>query len=214
MPLYGQGPTLYGWEPIQRSVFDCGTGTGTISFQFTATNSNTTNVYTWPQQTSITSGSLSGWFKAMSFTWYARQGLAQQQWQKAPGILSRKTKRRLAREQREYEAMMARERKRSEEVKERARALLTRNLNAEQRDSLERNGYFDLNIGGKHYRIRQGTHGNVRLVVGDREVTSFCIQPNDVPAEDAMLAQKLLLETDEASFLRIANARQLVLSRP
>jgi hypothetical protein len=36
-------------------------------------------------------------------------------------------------------------------------------------------------------------------------VGRYCIHPRDVPAPDAMLAQKLWLENNEAEFLRVAN---------
>ena len=95
-------------------------------------------------------------------------------------------------------------------AKTRAKKLLMDHITKEQRESLEKHGFFEVLVGGKTYRIRQGTHGNVRLIENGKETKSFCIQPNDIPDEDAMLAQKLLLETDEAAFLRIANARVLV----
>jgi len=94
-------------------------------------------------------------------------------------------------------------------AKVRAKKLLQDHITKEQRESLEKHGFFEVVVAGKTYRIRQGTHGNVRLIENGKEVKSFCIQPNYVPDEDAMLAQKLLLETDEASFLKIANATRL-----
>jgi hypothetical protein len=98
-------------------------------------------------------------------------------------------------------------------AKGRARKLLVRHLSVIQKRVYEEHGYFDVEVSGKVYRVRQGTHGNVRKIEQvdgrDREVMSFCIQPGGVPEEDAMLAQKLLLETDEAMFLRIANARPM-----
>lgn len=94
-------------------------------------------------------------------------------------------------------------------AKGRAKKLLMDCLTPIQRGSLEALGYFDVFVGGKTYRIKQGTHGNVREIVEGKEVTSFCVQPDGVPDEDAMLAQKLWLETDEREFLRVANARVL-----
>lgn len=130
-------------------------------------------------------------------------------WNQAPAVLSAETKRRLKREQAEMDKAAKLRREKNEEAKRKARALLTAQLTPQQRDSLERLGYFDVDIAGKQYRIRQGTHGNVRLLEAGKETVSFCAQPNGVPAEDAMLAQKLMLETDEAAFLRVANARRL-----
>lgn len=132
---------------------------------------------------------------------------------RAPAILSARTRRRMQREQRQYElaAVAAREIRLAEEHRatERARALLYSALTPDQQRSLAQRNYFDLNINGKTYRIKQGTHGNVRLVQGGVETMLYCAQPPNVPAEDAMLAQKLMLECDEQAFLRVANARVL-----
>jgi hypothetical protein len=97
-------------------------------------------------------------------------------------------------------------------AQKRAKKLLQDCLTPEQLKCYEEHQFFDVVIDGKTYRIRQGTHGNVRLLDKDKdgkvkEVRSFCIQPGGVPDEDAMLSQKLLLEANEAEFLRIANAR-------
>jgi hypothetical protein len=100
-------------------------------------------------------------------------------------------------------------------VKERAEKLLREALSKEQHKHLKEKGFFELVVhdskkkATRTYRIHQGTHGNVRLVEGGREVTRYCGQPVGVPVEDAMLAQKLMLETDEEGFLRVANATRL-----
>ena len=95
-------------------------------------------------------------------------------------------------------------------AKGRAKKLLMDTLSKGQRETIEKFGYFDVAVGGKTYRIRQGTHGNVRLLDGTgKEVQKFCVQPDAVPDEDAMLAQKLWLEADEAEFLKVANMTRL-----
>jgi len=93
-----------------------------------------------------------------------------------------------------------------------ARALLLAMLTHQQREQLQRDQFFE--VIAKHskrrYRIRQGTHGNVRLLDdAGREVVRYCGQPPGVPEDDAMLAQKLQLEHDEAEYLRRANATPL-----
>lgn len=111
----------------------------------------------------------------------------------------------------------------------RARALLVQHLTPEQRRTYEQHAYFDVDVNGKTYRVRQGTHGNVRLLERAKvspaifatvpaeppliEKVSFCAQPSGVPAEDAMLAQKLMLESDERKFLEIANWTDLATGR-
>lgn len=99
------------------------------------------------------------------------------------------------------------------EARDKARQLLVAMLNLKQREQLARDRFFDVVAHGskRRYRVHEGTHGNVRLLDDtDREVVRYCAQPNGVPTEDAMLAQKLQLEHDEDAFLRIANATRLI----
>lgn len=97
----------------------------------------------------------------------------------------------------------------TEEVasQERAKRLLLMMLTAAQRADYERHGFFVV-VGqsGKRYRVRRGRHGNVyELNARETPIASYCASPLGVPDEDAMLAQKLQLENDEAEFLRVAN---------
>jgi hypothetical protein len=93
---------------------------------------------------------------------------------------------------------------------ERAERLLQSALTPEQRDELRSKQHFHCRSrSGRLYRIHRGTHGNVRVVEGNREVESLCVQPNDVPAADAMLAQKLHIEHCEDDFRRTANIRRI-----
>lgn len=93
-----------------------------------------------------------------------------------------------------------------------ARALLLAMLDQQQREQLQRDRFFE--VIAKHskrrYRIRQGTHGNVKLLDDQgREVVSYCGQPPGVPEDDAMLAQKLQIEHDEGEYLKRANATRV-----
>lgn len=96
-------------------------------------------------------------------------------------------------------------------AKQRAEKLLFETLTPQQKEDLTKKGSFYLHTqSGRKYRIDRHTHGNVYLYdEKDRIVRKFCAQPSGVPADDAILAQKLALETDEDSFLRVANATQL-----
>lgn len=99
-----------------------------------------------------------------------------------------------------------------DKVREKAWKLLLSMLDKQQKDQLERDRFFDVvaRNSRRRYRIHHGTHGNVRLLndVG-KEVTRYCAQPNNVPAEDAMLAQKLMLEHEEDQYLKVANATRI-----
>lgn len=99
----------------------------------------------------------------------------------------------------------------------RARDLLLKCLTPEQRAQYQASGAFRVTVGGgedsghlfttpRTYEISQGFSGNVYLMEGDTRVTSYCIHcSTSMPDEDHMLAQKLLLETNEREFLDIAN---------
>lgn len=91
----------------------------------------------------------------------------------------------------------------------RARGLLISNLTREQRESYERNGFFDVVVDGKTYRINQGSHGNVCQVDGAGTVERYCVQPDGVPIEDQMLAQLLTLRFAPHEFFRNANVTRM-----
>lgn len=91
---------------------------------------------------------------------------------------------------------------------ERAETILREHLTPAQRRSLDERGWFRVESEqGNLYRIERGMSGNVKAIDRRGRATArFCIHPTDgSPSPDVMLAQKLLLETDEAAFLRIAN---------
>jgi len=87
------------------------------------------------------------------------------------------------------------------EARARARKLLLDHLTPEQRQTYERNRYF-------HVRSSSGATWTVSEEVTRRltDRHSFCIEIAEaVPVEDNLLMRKLLLETNEAEFLRVAN---------
>lgn len=103
------------------------------------------------------------------------------------------------------------------EVTSRAEALLVSSLNPEQAAEFIKQRQFTLHSrdGKRTYIITYGIAGNVFEVERGRAIASYCIHPTGVPTEDVMLAQKLMLETDEESFLKIANRTSLCgLSNP
>lgn len=91
-------------------------------------------------------------------------------------------------------------------LQQRADELLRSVLTAQQQSDLQTHGWFEVmgNL-GHHYRIKQGATRNV-LQLGDdgQVIRSLCAGPESVPVGDVMLAQKLLLETDELAFAFIA----------
>lgn len=96
------------------------------------------------------------------------------------------------------------------QARNRARDLLMAHLDAQQkRDVLEHDWFEVCSDRGRRWRIRmQGIVGNVDLMpeVGSERLASYCAHsPGDLPSSDHFLAQKLVLETDEQSFLNVAN---------
>jgi hypothetical protein len=101
-------------------------------------------------------------------------------------------------------------------AKARARKLLLSMLNVDQQKELEEKNHFHLTVHDRSgsmrvYRIEHGYAGNVKLLgVDGQPVKRYCIHADSrLPFEDQMLAQKLMLEANEAEFLRIANMTQL-----
>jgi hypothetical protein len=96
------------------------------------------------------------------------------------------------------------------EVEARGLKLLKEWLSRDQLDAFEAHRYFEV-VGcdsGIIYRIHHGFQGNVeQLDAGSgHPVCRWCFGPeNLVVAGDAMLAQKIALETHESAALRTAN---------
>lgn len=95
----------------------------------------------------------------------------------------------------------------ADQAKVKAKKLLIEHLSASQQKEYEKLGFFKVEVEGVLYQIMQGRSGNVReLDKAGKPIFSYCIHPREnVPDEDTMLAQKLLLETDLPTFKRIAN---------
>jgi len=91
--------------------------------------------------------------------------------------------------------------------------LLEDHLAPEQKKDLRRYGFFKMYVRNeageeKVYRIHKGIAQNIDLVEegkkGDKVIDTLCAHPDGVPEGDAMLVQKLMLETNEKDFLKIA----------
>lgn len=90
-----------------------------------------------------------------------------------------------------------------------ARKTLRTLLDDRQKEQLEREGLFDLRIDDRVYRVRPGNTVQ-QLDAAGKVLCSFCIHPFSeewIPEDDHAIAQKLLLEADEALFLQTANRR-------
>jgi hypothetical protein len=98
-------------------------------------------------------------------------------------------------------------------AQENARALLLSCLTPAQQEEYQASQSFTVKVpSGNRYRIEPRKNYNVvGLSRKGRPQAEYCAGPvEDVPLEDQMLAQKLLLETDEAGFLAVANGRPAI----
>lgn len=87
-------------------------------------------------------------------------------------------------------------------ARERARQLLMRNLDAGQLKSFKSDGEFRVTSkNGNVYTIKSARTFNVIAESG----VAYCGQVLNVPIEDQMLSQKLLLEQEPETFFRSAN---------
>lgn len=166
----------------------------TYGTDYASESSSTAAWTTWTCATSGTSDS------ATWITWNSTDGTSN------PGRIpttEEREARRLESERKDQERL---------EAKNRAEELLKLCLTEEQREHLEEMSSFVIESElGKKYCIRKGRVQNVfELDDNDKHIAQLCAHPiSNVPDFDTMLAQKLMLETNEAEFLRIANIQHL-----
>ncbi len=87
-----------------------------------------------------------------------------------------------------------------------ANKLLLRVLTPQQRQEIERNGYFAVEVAGrgKFVILASAMFNVLHITTG----LCYCAVPRTaVPMADLMLAQKLLLENDPDQFFKVANCR-------
>lgn len=118
-----------------------------------------------------------------------------------------------AEERQRWDRVRAEEAKVRAEADQRAEKILHEALTNKQRAELRDRGFFTMETirpSGERrtYRIKRGRSGNVEQIdpTSGRVLKRLCAHPiMHVPDPDTMLAQKLMLETMEDEFLRIAN---------
>jgi hypothetical protein len=94
----------------------------------------------------------------------------------------------------------------SPRARERALSLLVRCLTPAQRaEFADSNAFRVRGESGQQYRITYAASSNVEVLTRSGIVVQrLCAGPTGVPIPAVMLAQKLMLETRESEFLRIA----------
>lgn len=109
-------------------------------------------------------------------------------------------------QRRDAEEKYRRDQEAFRKANERSLALLSEFMTASQRDQYrEAPEFIAVSKSGRRYKIRPGQQVLEIDAVGDA-IFSYCIAPNAaLPHGDVMLAQKLMLETNEDKFHQIAN---------
>lgn len=194
------------WSPGQTWFAWCST-TGT-----TLTMSDVTWT-AWNSSVTTTSGSLA--YNYLSSTAYVHNGTSWTAWN--TGYQEKETEdARLAREERERQVTADWQRRYEEQQREagqakaRSLALLKSLLTAEQWQSYQEQGWFEVRgSSGRRWRIRKRSQsGNVDLMpeTGEERDVTYCAHPpGGLPLADAHAAQMLALVTDDEAFMRVAN---------
>lgn len=94
------------------------------------------------------------------------------------------------------------------EAQERADTLLQHVLGEDSYRQLDRRGYLDVPSPSRprrRYRIPRH-HGQVKVYEGGVPIMALCVQSVEpIPDADAVLMHKLMIEGNEAEYLKIAN---------
>lgn len=90
-----------------------------------------------------------------------------------------------------------------------AEELLLSHLTPEQRETFIKGRWFVVQGKKRQYRIHGRTYaGNIEVLEGDKVIERLCCHCRaDIPLHDHLLAQKIMLESAEADFIKIANRR-------
>ncbi len=94
------------------------------------------------------------------------------------------------------------------EAQERAEALLRELLTVEEQRQLNRQGYLEVQSPSRPRRVyRVPRHqGQVKVYEGGVPVMALCVQSVEpIPDGDAVIMHKLMIEGNEAAYLRTAN---------
>ncbi len=182
----------YGWYPYTATGASWITNSGS-SDNLWITNTATANNYGWHPPITNYNGFNTGWTDGFGASGFR---CAETPEQTASRVESEK-KHRQARQAAEV----------------RAEGLLRRYLSEEQQHELDKHNYFTVRSqSGQLFQINRGRAGNVYRLDGltRKPVERFCIHPVEyVPDSDTMLSQKIMLEIDEASFVKTANRTKL-----
>lgn len=189
------------WTGSATTTATC--STGTVWYDWCGNSTSTT--------ATCTSGTWISWVTTTS-TWSGTTGSVQNQSVK-PYRQSPQEAAAARRREEEYRERQKDEAERYQKAKDRAEGLLYEHLSDEQRAAMKRDKFFVV-VGGKtgrRYKINAqgGLSGNVHEVdaagVLQRRLCAHIEHAANAPIYDHLLAQKLMLEYQEESFLKVAN---------
>lgn len=211
----------------QTDWYDSGTNSATYAINNVtwkywtsmATASSTTNTawYYWNDQaTYAATATAAATYSNANFIWYQWNGDYYQQ-PVQPNAITPERAAEIAADQRqraiEAEAKAVQARKDAEEAEARAEELLKASLTEPQRQEYAKDKSFTIisKDGNRTYRVKKGWSHNVeRIDAEGKKIHTLCAHPQQpVPLADNQLAQKLMLEHDEDTFLKMANVGRL-----
>lgn len=189
---------------MATGVFTGGTWSRWVSTTTTTTCTSSVTWDAWNTSTAVTQTQAT----ATWYTWCTIETAIFGAYEADRHTIDIEEQRRINIMQAEHMARMEENTRKRDEAEARAEKLLLENLSLQQRLDYEKHRYFVVHGRNKtRYRIRRGRSGNVDVVTKSGHIEHrLCAHPNEyVPDCDTMLAQKLMLEFDEANFLRVAN---------
>lgn len=213
---------------LRSSAYSSGTGTYTKTYRriwghWNTAASATAATVVLPYSTSTAASIWNRWVVKETHNHHlAALEYAQQFQQRPPTVRPRvheSTEASAARRARENEERNRQETLRKFRVEQvslaqdKAEKLLLSVLTEEQQRELREKRYVTCKSrkSGNRYRVYRGTHGNVRQIDHTgKEIAQLCVQPDNVPEGDSMIAQLLHIEHNEEEFRKTANITRLV----
>lgn len=171
----------------------------------------TSNPAWYGMQNATSTAGMAYYLEQQGMVWVDSQQYFQLAQQRVPVYQARTAEQqRIAEEQAAKQIALYREQQaRAIAARTRSRELLLSHLTPAQRETFEKKKWFVI-VGGqsrRRYRIRDAGHaGNIDVLNGEKVMHRLCCHcDHSIPIHDNMLAQKLTLEYDESTFLRLAN---------
>ena len=211
---------VYGYEPDTWGTYTTASSTGDIIYPtWVRMNSDGTSSIIWNEwnngyYTTNDSTYLDSTASSTGFRCYSDWVVTQREYRaEHPFVHVRQslTDEQLKADREERQRIYEKQQRKRDEARRVAEQLLVANLTKEQREMFQKTKKFHvITAGGNRYEVDTSRRsGNVKLLDDKgKPIESHCIHHScgtPTPDCDNALAQKLMLETDEKEFRRIAN---------